>query len=221
LAETRTQEETRRALDVQRLSLIAFSESYDKGDAWQAIWLAAATYVIVQGEGTRIASILSQLGIREQMRFLASAPTARPDNLARETPLIMSWMRGDGTAGISPLLGNGPPYKQRWLTFQAWWCDEIIFKDGDFQLNRQRLVFALRNKEGGGHFDREITDKSYLRMSREQITTPQAVFSGQPEPMSLLGAELATMRQIAWELIETLKLHQFLEGERGHEFKIG
>lgn len=68
------------------------------------------------------------------------------------------------------------------------------------QLTRRRLVFALRNKDGGAHFDAELDE-------------PYAVFSQKPVWFAIQGdksypimqQETATMRQIAWELLETLK----------------
>src|SRR5262249_46232507 len=154
-----TQEDKKRALDIQRRSLQSFAEAYDQGETWYAIWLAASTYVVVEGEGQQIASLLSQLGVRNKMFFLASAPSAHPKNLVAQTPLLVSTLRGDGSANMTPLCAcSENPFIPRWLPFDAWWRDEVIFQDGDFRLNRQRLVFALRNKEGGGHFDAVVTD---------------------------------------------------------------
>src|SRR5262249_44822409 len=136
--------------------------------------------------------------------------SAHPKNLVAQTPLLVSTLRGDGSANMTPLCAcSENPFIPRWLPFDAWWRDEVIFQDGDFRLNRQRLVFALRNKEGGGHFDAVVTDKSYLQLAREYANKWRASFSGQS--IRLLDSQFATMRQVAWELMETLKLWDYLE----------
>lgn len=112
-------------------------------------------------------------------------------------------MYGDGTAEYRPKLDGHPDEEPRRLQFHEWWSDDIKFRDGAFRLTRKSLVFSLRNQEGGAHLDPVLSDPNYLRFAREQLTTPFVVAPGR-QPTPILGAELASMRQIAWELLKTL-----------------
>jgi hypothetical protein len=204
MARIRTHEELDRALDIQRRAILASSSAYDAGDWWEALRLATAVFVVVHDGGKRNKSILSQLGIRGRLRFVASGFHYSPTNVLRETHLLSMRVYGDGTAEYRPLLG-GAAWPHRVLQFTDWWEKDTIFRDGQFSLTRKSLTFSLRNQEGGAHFDESIRDPNYLRFAKEQLTTPYIVAHGLP-PKPILGAELATMRQIAWELLKTLEM---------------
>jgi hypothetical protein len=90
------------------------------------------------------------------------------------------------------------------VQFPTWWEKEFIFRDGDrYQLTRRALVFSLRNQDGGSHVDARLTDEAYVRFSKENISTPVAVFSDL-QHKAILGDEQASMRQVAWELLKSL-----------------
>jgi hypothetical protein len=69
-------------------------------------------------------------------------------------------------------------------------------------LTRRRLVFALRHQDGGGHVG-TLTDDAYVRLK-----AGGGWFGGvsdrPPEP--LINGVTATMRQVGWEVTETLKM---------------
>jgi hypothetical protein len=197
---TRLPEEVKMALDVQRNAMAASAKSYDDGNKWEALRLATAVHVIVHDAGGT-KSLLKQLGIKGSLRFFASGPKSNPNNLIRESLLVSVRIFGDGSAEYVPRLDHNhhPP---RLVQFHEWWEEDIIFREGTFFLSRKRLVFVLRSQEGGSHFDPVLKDPNYLRFSREQITTPYVSGGGTSTPV--LGAELATMRQVAWELTKTL-----------------
>ena len=123
-------------------------------------------------------------------------------NVLRETHLLKVALYANGTSEYLPYLDN-PPHPIRESQFSDWWEIERIFRDGTFSLTRKKLTFALRNLEGGSHYAELIRDPNYVRFSRTQVTTPVA-WHGTRDAVPILGAELASMRQIAWELRETL-----------------
>jgi hypothetical protein len=200
----RTRDEVKQALDVQRQAISASSKSYDDGNRWEALRLASAVYNIVHDHG-KIRSLLTQLGIRGSLKFVASNRARNSNNLMRETLLVAARVYGDGSAEYLPHL-DGSHYPPRLVQLYEWWEKDIILADGKFELTRKRLVFVLRNQEGGGHFSTEMNDHAYLRFSREQLNTPYVLAPGKA-PKPLLGAELASMRQVAWELMKTLNDH--------------
>jgi hypothetical protein len=192
-----------KALEIQCRAILASSIAYDGGKWWEALRLATAVYVVVHDGGKRNKSILSQLGARGRLRFVASGFQYGPTNVLRQTHLLSTRVYGDGTAEYRPLL-SGAAWPHRLLQFHEWWESDVIFRDGQFSLTRKSLTFSLRNQEGGSHFDESIGDPNYLRFAKEQLTTPYIVAHGLP-PKPILGAEFATMRQIAWELLKTLE----------------
>jgi hypothetical protein len=187
----------------QKQALQTSCESFDGGNKWEAARLATTVYSLVHDGGRNSQSILTQLGLRASLR-LPSTGVVHPGNLLRDTPLVMHRIKGDGSADCLPLLDQGAPREEHLVQFPTWWDKETIFRDGDqYQLTRKGLVFSLRNQDGGSHVGAKLTDAAYVRLSKENISTPSAVFSGRP-PKPLLGDEQASMRQVAWELLKSL-----------------
>jgi hypothetical protein len=198
----RSADEIRAAFAIQCRALEASCKAYDAGDEWEALRLATTVHIMVHDGGKNSRSLLTQMGVKSSMRFLASGQPASSKNYARQ--IMLAWMRvySDGRAMYVPYLDSGQkPY--RIIQFPRWWEDELIFLDGDCRLNRRRLVFALRSQEGGAHFDEEQKNPNYIRLARESITTWR-VAKGDSESKAILGAEFVLMRQIAWELMASL-----------------
>jgi hypothetical protein len=87
------------------------------------------------------------------------------------------------------------------LQFDRWWAKEPIFKDHKAELTRRRLIFGLRHQDGGGHVG-TLTDTAYVWL-KGGAGWFGGIGTGPPE--ALRGATMATMRQVAWEVTETLK----------------
>jgi hypothetical protein len=200
----RPKEEIEQALEIQRQALISSSAAYDRGDTWEALRLATSVYVIVHDDGRKYQSVLTQLGIRGKLRFASTAFQYSPTNVLRETHLLSTRVYSDGTAEYRPLLG-GAAWPVRYVQFNTWWDRERIFRDGAFSLTRKKLAYMLRSREGGAHLEPVLRDPNYLRFAQAQLTTPFVFRTDGPPPKPILGAELASMRQIAWELLKTLE----------------
>ncbi|HEY1124624.1 MAG TPA: hypothetical protein VGE65_03250 [Sphingobium sp.] len=116
---------------------------------------------------------------------------------------------------------DGKPESHRWIKFSKWY-EEVIFSFGSRKLTRKNLIHMFRNREGGGHVDpyvRNDDETFYLfryqgahtiSVGPSQITGPttpeiEAMFTegdGIERPVPF-GPE-ASMRQIAWEILESL-----------------
>lgn len=202
----KTREEIAQTLRDQISALEASAAGYDAGNKWESTRIATTVHTIVHDGGKNNKSLLTQLGMRPSLRFVSSGNDLMPGNIARETPLVRMQLRTfpdkPPEAAYVPHLKDNrkqPKFSQ----FPTWWDSELIFKDGDFKLTRKKLVFALRNNEGGSHSDEVLLNPSYIKLRNPGLTTPKLVTPSGAAPM--LQAELATMRQIAWELAETLK----------------
>lgn len=200
----RSRSELLLSLATQMKAIEASSHSYDAGNTWEAVRLASAVYILVHDGSKKVQSIFTQLGVRGSLRFISYATPGRPGNLVRETPLVMLRLTSGEGAKYIPKLGDGPlPPHQ--VQFHTWWEDEKIYREPDTHfLNRRRLVWSLRDQEGGGHLDAEITDPAYIRFSRE--TEGGWITSVNGVERKVMDGHLATMRHIAWEIQETVRL---------------
>jgi hypothetical protein len=66
-------------------------------------------------------------------------------------------------------------------------------------------VLAMANTDGGAHVDPSV-DRTYARLSRQNSIG--WMFHGPSGPTPIQGVEFASVRQIAWEVDETLKLRR-------------
>ena len=107
------------------------------------------------------------------MEFAVSiSKAADPRNLVSYTPLVMIRLGGGG-ANFLPRLGEFPG-GHRMLRFNEWWDRDLVFRSGGDQhrMTRKKLVFALRNLDGGAHYDEEIRDPNYIEMTHGSYSRP-------------------------------------------------
>jgi hypothetical protein len=142
------------------------------------------------------------LGIRGELTYVCSGIPCIPGNVVREVVLAGFRVYNDGRNEYFPWLGRSP-VPSGLVSFEEWWEQATILREGDeFRMTRRHLVTALRSADGGSHIDTELRNPSYARFSRETMMHTQT--SAAPKPNPLMGAERASMRQIAWELLITL-----------------
>lgn len=216
----RSREELLQLLTEQRGALAASCENFDRGNQWEANRLATTVFNLVHDASKSITSLLTQLGLRSGLRFMSSGrvvdhePNERGEVLAASTPpLVMINMSPGSTKFVARLhsTADAPEQTQSSVQFHRWWEDERIFKDwsGDksLVLNRRRLVFGLRHQDGGAHIG-ALTDPAYVRFKAGAGWMGGAWMNGVEvvSPQTLMTEALAeTMRQVAWEVTETLK----------------
>lgn len=194
-------------LSEQRQALAASCEGYDKGHEWEGPRLATTIFTLVH-DGGAIASLLTQLGLRASLRFVSTGQHQPPPNMrvsVSSPPLIGFSGEGGGMRFVAQCNLRLPQPPPTLAQFDTWWTKESIFHEpmraGGTDLTRRRLVFALRHQDGGGHIG-ELTDDSYVRLKAG------AGFSGSTpdgRTRTMVEAANATMRQVAWEVTETLK----------------
>jgi len=180
-------------------ALTASCAGYDAGYHWEAPRLATAVYLLVNDGGRKNQSLVTRLGMKRVTMFLSSGAKIDPKN-AFSQPLVSVSLNSERQAVFVPLFGSQPE-NHRQLRFGEWWERDEIYRNGDTSLTRKRLVFALRNKEGGAHFD-HLTDDGYIAVATIPAWTFRPV-GGQSH--TLHGIERALMRQVAWELLESFR----------------
>jgi hypothetical protein len=194
----------------QREALASSCEGFDRGNQWEANRLATTIFTLVH-DGGSTTSLLTQLGLLSQLRFMSSGRAIDQNDgkhklISASPPMVMIRMTlGVGTNFI-PRLGvtsASPEQTQVLVQFSEWWTKELIYKDHgrELALSRRRLIFALRHQDGGAHIG-ELTDPAYVRL-KEGAGWFGSSAKGPAEPMR--NALAATTRQVAWEVTETLK----------------
>lgn len=177
-------------------------EGFDRGDRWEAVRIATATYSLVHDGGRNSRSILTQLNLRSGLR-IPSRVDIKPGNFLPDTPLVFYRAKADGTSSCEPILGDRVGDRTEQLQFPRWW-DQIVLADGSrFQVSRKSLVFSLRNQDGGAHVDPTLRDVAYVRFAKVNPYTPRIIstaFGARP----FTGIAEASMRHVAWELQQAL-----------------
>ncbi|MGY3130882.1 hypothetical protein ACVWZM_001564 [Bradyrhizobium sp. USDA 4501] len=190
-------------------ALDASAASYDAGEHWEAERLSSAVFTLVYDHGS-IASLLSQLGVKDELGFVSSGGVNTRHGLGAPDiafPSLLIFEAGPGGRGFVPQLGDGPrlgsgPPDYSRIPFEDWWKNQLIYlqKVGG-QLNRERLVCSFRHRDGGGHVG-ALSDGTYIHL-KEGSGWQYHHDDGRVEPMPNIIPAL--MRQVAWEVRQTLK----------------
>ncbi|MDM7928346.1 hypothetical protein [Blastomonas fulva] len=213
----RSPEELSDLLAEQIQFLRASALAYDNGVTAEAKRLATTVSTLVNS-GRNAVALLDQIGVKEVISYLSHATPL--DSRFPKICLVGIVMNKVGVSFV--------PYCQfpsvasrehKWISFNHWWADEAIYevRMGDTEigtLNRKDLVRYLRSKDGGSHIDEEVTDQTYVQLSRVAETGiifqrteggNLLGFGGAPDGEPVLDGHLAAMRHIAYELEESIK----------------
>jgi hypothetical protein len=162
------------------------------------------------------------------MKFISSK---KPTDLLLNLPL--THIRADPNEGtfFIPILDNSIKSN---ICFKQWWNEIVYGPNPDYSLSRREIIFFMRSQHGGAHVDDNLRNKGYhglvtrglpeVEFSYNQSGIclhtrgsklycvredpgPNAMSPGSPDDprLPVKNGHLATVRQIAWELDESLK----------------
>jgi hypothetical protein len=95
--------------------------------------------------------------------------------------------------------GREAMYTGRRLKFDEWWNETVLNDGKNQQLTRENIIRILRDKDGGAHYDANVTDPLIAAALRGEITGFLYKDAGGKElPVPFILEN--TMRQIAEEL---------------------
>lgn len=175
------------------------AQSFDDSFHDEAKRLAVTMRLLLHDTG-HSRSLLSQLGIKGQ-RFCDTAFPFDPHNLAAYAGLASVKIGSGPTRHAAPLDGDDPS-GFRWIDFDEWWNAVIFRYDGGRELTRRDLILAVANQDGGAHVDPAL-NADYARLSRENALGRYTADASGTIPLH--GAELVSVRQVAHEVLKTLK----------------
>lgn len=198
-------------LDVQLRHLRRSAEAYDDGDITEAQRLAVTIRVLVNDTRTQT-SLFKHLGVKGRLLFTDThvrSPGGLPKGaIILHAGLAQVQMPIGGDVTFAPPLGNlspertGPP-----MPFGKWWGNMLVKDLHGESFSRSDFVLSVADQDGGAHIDRRLRPK-YAALTRgNSMGLSGSSADGGVAPLGRSIA-LVTVRQIAYEVQETVLLNQ-------------
>lgn len=186
--------------------LRASATSYDNGFDAEAQRLAGVLRVLLH-DTRRQVSLLSQLGLRDRLRFDDTADPIVRGNLVPTLGLVLMTVtiapETGGGQYVAPLADTPPQRRGRRLPFSTWWTGPVTRLADGQTLARKDYVCMVADTEGGAHVDPAL-HPVYSALARENaFGFMYQDDSGEAKPFQGDSA-LASVRQIAYEVDLTL-----------------
>lgn len=173
------------------------ADSYDRGVEGESKRLATTIRTLVHDTRSST-SLLTHLKMKG-IEFLDTAHENWSDNTMPYSGLV-SMQMGIGMPRYIPLLDSA---KGKLVGFDAWWNGIVFVDSHKHSITRKELVLAVANQDGGAHVDK-VLDEKYGKLSRHNSLGWNVSHDGK-HLGPLRAPELATVRQIAHELLKALK----------------
>lgn len=210
--EPKTRDELERNFVEAFERLVRANAAYDQGHWGDAPNIAKEAFNFVHDYG-RLVSLLTHLDLKAHMKFLSTARARKSESLppgavlaSPEYRLIDASIGFDGM-GYEPLLGRVPSLNA--LPFNQWYDETVLAWYGREDIRRGEIIEFIRHVEGGGHvaglFGPRWAKKMMGLIRGDWVDGCMRLGNGptvEPEPYA---PAYATMRQIGWELEETLR----------------
>jgi hypothetical protein len=191
--------ELRAHLEEQLGFLERSAGAFDNGFDGEAKRLATTIRILVH-DTSQSNSLLSQLSLLHSTDFIDTALPFLPGNVASYSGLISLARLGEKSQFI-PHLDEGPR-PHRAISFSDWW-KSIVVVDGDGRaISRMQLILTAANQDGGTHVDPSLDSVYYDLAKKNSLNW----FAGDGVNwLAIQGAERASIRQIAHEVLKTLR----------------
>jgi hypothetical protein len=215
--------------------LDASATAYDTGVESEAKRLATTIRVLVHDGRRPSRSLLTHLGVRDRLPWTDTGlGVVREAALTIGSGLCMTQMNpANGESRFAALLGNLPPERiHPGAAFVDWWRDSVLTDADGTEFSRKDLVLQVANKDGGAHVDgtlptdyAALTRDNSIGLTQDPAAGPNKAVLGFGLTASVEGLAraradghplensltLAHVRQIAWELSDTIRRHLVLD----------
>jgi hypothetical protein len=179
--------------------LEASAASFDAGFYGEFKRLAVTIRVLVH-DTQASHSLLRQLGMKD-IKFTDTCPVNPPGNLMSFHGLAAVTFDSPKNS-YAAMLDDVPPSELREVAFEEWWNKVICIDKNKETLSRRQLILSAANQDGGAHVDPAL-DSTYAELKKNSLGWIGIDASGANYPLE--GAERASVRQIAHEVLKTLK----------------
>jgi hypothetical protein len=203
----RSKADLRAELKDQLQLLELHCQTYDDGREAVAKHIATSLRVLLHHHGSSN-SLLEQLALRGGY-FKDSSTDFSRKNLLPIHNLIALRMSGDEVTYVP----SGRP-AVRGTLFAEWWNGPVIRDNRKREFTRREIVAHVADTDGGAHVDPGL-EEAYMDLSRNNSLGWVYGADGNPEAPAKGRPELACIRQIASEVLATLrsKAPQFFMGD--------
>jgi len=204
----RTSEELEKLFEEQLRFLESSAEAYDNGFTGEAKRIATSIRVLLHDTNTS-KSLLFQLRKKDKL-FLDTAYDKNPKSIISYSGLVSLAIINGKSKYVALLDEIPPPSRNQWLDFETWWAKSIFANQKNEEISRKTIILTAVNQDGGAHVDSKIDllyDKlvSGNYMGWKHASSNSESFIG--------GAESAAIRQIAHEILKTLKPRYYKKPE--------
>jgi hypothetical protein len=189
-------------LDEQLRFVESSAEAYDRGFIGEAKRLATTIRVLIH-DTKNSRSLLSQLN-KKINPFLDTAFNKNPNSIISYGGLVaLAKIHGDDKPEYMALLDEIPPsFRNKWVNFETWWMEPIFINQKKEEISRSKLILTACDQDGGAHIDPKL-DVIYDSLILGSFMGWESHSSKGKALIS--GAESAAIRQIAHEILRTLK----------------
>ena len=189
-------------------ALTILNKHFDKGETILAQDIATRLRILLHTT-EHSKGLLSQLNLMNISFINTSAPLTSNTAPFSMVSLVITHLKHTKPDKIN----YRPSYRARLSdthkiisdSFYDWW-NQIIFSNKSLTMTRRQLVLAITNTDGGAHVDSELDMHYYLLKQKSadltvSFSTKQGKFSFHLDK----GINYALVRQISYEVLETLK----------------
>lgn len=191
-------------------------EAFDRGHWDEAIRIATQLRVIFNSGGGSKKSLLQHLGVNRSLKLLSTCGGAPPEAIMYRGMGSYQYS-SDGTTRVDsfyPPLDDTPHAYE--MKFHEWW-DQVVYvlPPKATRLRRRDIVLTAANKDGGAHFDENLTP------GYEQLAAPGtggrwvSVVDGVEQITDFIGTHFVCLRQMGYEVLHSSNLLALLDPPRG------
>jgi hypothetical protein len=191
----RTPDELRARFREQYDFLLHSSSAYDAGFEGEARRLAVVLRILLH-DGRSSHSLLSQLQVKDALRFEDTAIHPSPTLVSKGGLVIVELTTGHGVRHIAPLENLSPGRIRPAVPFKWWWSLPVIEGSDGQTFSRCDLVLTMANQDGGAHVDPDL-DADYEALCRDSLGVSHQAASGDPSDPATFTAERVTL---GWSL---------------------
>lgn len=193
------QEDLETHIEEQLRFLELSATSFDNGFEAEAKRLAVTIRILVH-DTNNSHSLLRQLN-KKGVKFLDSTFDFNPADIIGHGGLVCVSYGPAGSKYVA-MLDNLPPPAIKWVDFETWWNMPVLVDNKRRQLTRQKIILTAANQDGGAHIDPKL-DEIYSDLAKKNSLG--WVEQTEQGAKQIEGADRAAIRQIAHELLKTLK----------------
>lgn len=199
------------------------SASFDAGHEDEGEQLALRARVLLH-DTNHSHSLLGQLGVKTALGYTDTSIHRERETkhlggglhaatVTQHAGLVVWQTTESGSWTYAPVLTpEGESRRNPFAAFDQWWQKPFLKDTGGRRITRRSVVLDVANMDGGAHVAKAIPEAFHQLASGASL--PVQVGSEEGSSSGIPGVVMATMRQIAFELLDTLRrdLPNFIVG---------